>query len=192
MMPYIWQHRSRYTVVLVMAWWLTAPSHYLNQCWLICIKDVLWHSCAILQEVLMNLVCNMQSSKYVPDCGLRPEKFGLVRHNFLLYCIYTFAKLCFGPGSDKFQISFWRLNMSCSVFKIRSETCRTEADVFAFQTHVTDWVYEQEVLLPYLRWANESVGYSGDVHMMYEWICKCTEMCTPYALHWIKNSIISC
>ena len=27
----------------VMAWCLTAPSHYLNQCWLI-ITDVLWHS----------------------------------------------------------------------------------------------------------------------------------------------------
>ena len=39
----IWQQRSRSTMVPVMAWGLTAPSHYLNQCWLI-IKCVLQHS----------------------------------------------------------------------------------------------------------------------------------------------------
>ena len=31
----IWQHRSRSTLAQVMACCLTAPSHYLNQCWLI-------------------------------------------------------------------------------------------------------------------------------------------------------------
>ena len=31
----IWQHRSRSTLVQAMACCLTAPSHYLNQCWLI-------------------------------------------------------------------------------------------------------------------------------------------------------------
>ena len=30
----IWQHRSRSTLTQVMACCLTAPSHYLNQCWL--------------------------------------------------------------------------------------------------------------------------------------------------------------
>ena len=39
----IWRHRSGSTLVQVMAWCLTAPSHYLNQCWLI-ISEVLWHS----------------------------------------------------------------------------------------------------------------------------------------------------
>ena len=38
-----WQHRSGSTLVQVMACCLTAPSHYLNQCWLI-ISKVLWHS----------------------------------------------------------------------------------------------------------------------------------------------------
>ena len=38
-----WQQISRSTLVQVMAWCLTAPSHYLNQCWLI-IKCVLQHS----------------------------------------------------------------------------------------------------------------------------------------------------
>ena len=38
-----WQHRSRSTLVQVMACCLMAPSHYMNQCWLI-ISEVLWHS----------------------------------------------------------------------------------------------------------------------------------------------------
>ena len=39
----IWRWRSWSTLVQVMACCLTAPSHYLNQCWLIICK-VLWHS----------------------------------------------------------------------------------------------------------------------------------------------------
>ena len=38
-----WRQGSRSTLVQVMACCLTAPSHYLNQCWLI-ITEVLWHS----------------------------------------------------------------------------------------------------------------------------------------------------
>ena len=41
-MPY-WQARSGSTLAQIMAWCLTAPSHYLNPCWHI-IKGVLWHS----------------------------------------------------------------------------------------------------------------------------------------------------
>ena len=37
------QHRSGSTLVQLMAWCLMAPSHYLNQCWLI-ISGVVWHS----------------------------------------------------------------------------------------------------------------------------------------------------
>ena len=39
----IWLHCSGSTLAQVMAWWLTALSHYLNQCWLI-IKVFPWHS----------------------------------------------------------------------------------------------------------------------------------------------------
>ena len=39
----IWRHRSRLTLAQVMACCLTAPSHYLNQCWLI-ITKVQWCS----------------------------------------------------------------------------------------------------------------------------------------------------
>ena len=39
----ICRHRTGSTLDQVMACWLTAPSHYLNQCWFI-ISKVLWHS----------------------------------------------------------------------------------------------------------------------------------------------------
>ena len=38
----IWRHWSDSTLGQVMAWCLMAPSHYLNQCWLIS-KKVQWH-----------------------------------------------------------------------------------------------------------------------------------------------------
>ena len=38
----IWWHRSGSTLVQVMACCLTAPSHYLNQCWVV--SKVQWHS----------------------------------------------------------------------------------------------------------------------------------------------------
>ena len=40
----IWHHRSGSTLAQVMVCCLTAPSHYLNQCWLT-ISEVLCHSC---------------------------------------------------------------------------------------------------------------------------------------------------
>ena len=39
----IWRQGSRSTLAQVMACCLTAPSHYLHQCWLM-ISEVLWHS----------------------------------------------------------------------------------------------------------------------------------------------------
>ena len=39
----IWWHRSGSSLAQIMACCLTAPSHYLNQCWLI-INKVQWHS----------------------------------------------------------------------------------------------------------------------------------------------------
>ena len=40
----IWQHRSRSTLIQVMACCLTVPSHFLSRC-VILIGEVLWHSC---------------------------------------------------------------------------------------------------------------------------------------------------
>ena len=38
----IWRHMNLQTLVQVMAWYLTAPSHHLNQCGLI-FSAILWH-----------------------------------------------------------------------------------------------------------------------------------------------------
>ena len=43
----IWRQGTRSTLAQVMACCLTAPSHYLNQCWLI-ICEVPWHSCGCI------------------------------------------------------------------------------------------------------------------------------------------------
>ena len=54
----IWQHGSESTLVQVVTC-LMAPSHYLNQCWLI-IQGVLWHSLeSYLTSSAMNLIRNM-------------------------------------------------------------------------------------------------------------------------------------
>ena len=48
----IWRQRSGSTLTQVMACCLTAPSHYLNQCWLIVMKSNDIHIKAISQEML--------------------------------------------------------------------------------------------------------------------------------------------
>ena len=45
-----------------MACCLTAPSHYLNQCWLI-IRGVLWHTSEVLQELLKVSIQDMSLKK---------------------------------------------------------------------------------------------------------------------------------
>ena len=48
----IWQQRSGSPLAQVMAWCLTAPTHYLNQCWLI-IRKVEWHS--LITEIIWKI-----------------------------------------------------------------------------------------------------------------------------------------
>ena len=57
----IWRLRSGSTLAQVMAWCRTAPSHYLNQCWLI-IGEVLWYS------PLSNLPVSARASRYLNQC----------------------------------------------------------------------------------------------------------------------------
>ena len=45
----IWRHRSRSPLVQVMACCLTAPSHYMNQCWFIIIKAL----CHLSEGIIM-------------------------------------------------------------------------------------------------------------------------------------------
>ena len=54
----IWWHRTRSTLVQVLACCLTAPSHYLNQCWLI-ISRVHWHMRAIWHKTPQPSITNI-------------------------------------------------------------------------------------------------------------------------------------
>ena len=83
----MWWHRSGSTLVRVMAFCRTSPSHYLNHCWLI-IRGVLWHSPErnFAKKMLMNLIHNacpnitLQVNYHMgllPDmlnCGLRMRR----------------------------------------------------------------------------------------------------------------------
>ena len=48
----IWRQRSGSTLAQVMACCLTAPSHYLNQCWFTRVRSIGIHLSTILQEIL--------------------------------------------------------------------------------------------------------------------------------------------
>ena len=60
----IWRQGSRSTLVQAMAWCLTAPSHYLNQCWLIITKVQLcssegnfaWDIIAISHKISLKII----------------------------------------------------------------------------------------------------------------------------------------
>ena len=63
----IWWHGSGSTLAQVMACCLTAPSHYLNQCWPI-IRKVLWHS---LEEMFNIFVLDVSFKFH--DLRLQPH-----------------------------------------------------------------------------------------------------------------------
>ena len=68
----IWHQRSWSTLLQVMAWFLMAPSHHLNQCWLI-ISEVLWH-----HWPEDSLTGNAQDIS--PWCDLKITKLRLLTH----------------------------------------------------------------------------------------------------------------
>ena len=105
----IWRHRSGSTLAQVMACCLTAPSHYLYQCWLF-IK-VLWDNYfkAISQEMHMNLthcylVTSYGGTEFVPEpvdssskvfCGSHfraiPQKSALELNPWYVFEVYSFG-----------------------------------------------------------------------------------------------------
>ena len=69
----IWWHRTVSTLVQVMACCLTAPSHYLNQCWLI-MSRVLWHSlsCEMLKISILDMslkITYLKLQLYLPGAN---------------------------------------------------------------------------------------------------------------------------
>ena len=76
---FIWQHRSMSTLAQVMACCLMAPSHYLNQRWLL-INDVLWH---------------LPESDFITQAAILCDEFGS----------YTIKITATSPGTNELKVS---------------------------------------------------------------------------------------
>ena len=63
----IWRHGTRSTLAQVMACSLTAPSHYLNQCWLI-ISEVPWHSS---QGIIIGQCEDINQQNKIENCSFK-------------------------------------------------------------------------------------------------------------------------
>ena len=100
------------TLVEVMAWCLAAPSHYLNQCWLIICK-VLWHSpgsnfTRIVHELNLEhmfrdytfKITTFPRSQWVNHCG---AKF-LSMIQYSIELMWTRNKRYFPTWKNKFQL----------------------------------------------------------------------------------------
>ena len=84
----IWRQGSRSTLAQVMAWCLMAPSHYLNQFWLI-ISEALWHSPdsnwkKILQKFIVEMSLTFTNLKLLSN---HPGAKELIQSYITRYCI---------------------------------------------------------------------------------------------------------
>ena len=100
----IWRHKSGSTLAQVMTCCLTAPSHYLNQCWLI-ISKVEWHLMASSQEMpqpsITEIICKI---KYLNFHSNFPGTNEL--------------RLCYDPYTVWIQPHIFK-NRTCLVLKAR-------------------------------------------------------------------------
>ena len=81
----IWRHRPGSTLVQVMDWCLTAPSHYMNQCW-IPMSEVLWHShesnfIASVQATILLLSLKILLWKLLPHLTRAKELTCYLKHS---------------------------------------------------------------------------------------------------------------
>ena len=103
----IWRHRSGSTLAQVMACCLTAPSYYLNQCWLITSK-VHWHSLrAILQHQSLKSAWKSLFSNFF-QISLGPmskfKKSLLIRW---MPVVHDFAAILFLWEMGQIDIAIW-------------------------------------------------------------------------------------
>ena len=77
----IWRHKSGSTLAQVMACWLTAPSHFLNQCRLI-ISKLQWHSQSVTR--LFHSLLAHSDRQVIPTACQRLANAGTANH----LCLY--------------------------------------------------------------------------------------------------------
>ena len=104
----IWRHTSRSTLAQVMACCLMAPSHYLNQCWII-ISKVQWHSSE----------CNLEE---MPQPSVTEISFKI-----------TYLRFCSNlPGAN--ELRYHSLNSPCASVWAGGHPCDTWAGNVTFQS----------------------------------------------------------
>ena len=106
-----WQQGSGSTLAQVMACCLTAPSHYLNQCWLI-IKDVLWHG---LPVRLQSRMCCYACQDRQPGVSLEVSGSENVPRISCACATHNFTYLVRGPFTwEQFHKKFsWTQSIAC-------------------------------------------------------------------------------
>ena len=116
----IWRWRSWSILVQVMACCLTAPSHYLNQCWLI-ISKVLWHSS---EDIIIRWFedSNQESEieNHIFKITLRSPKSQWIKRNSNWHSPSipdrTPSWASFSAGFSLLKVQGWQFGGSCDVF----------------------------------------------------------------------------
>ena len=82
-----WWHESGSTLAQVMAWCCQAPSHHLNQCWLL-ISEVLWHSLWKFTESAQNIILYNSFENYAPKITATSPRGPWVNRSHM-FCWWT-------------------------------------------------------------------------------------------------------
>ena len=93
----MWRWRSWSTLVQVMACCLTAPSHYLNQCWLI-ISKVLWHSSEDImirrfEDYIFKITLRSPRGQWLNEAATQNKKYVCVHKYLFSLCTTKNIKL---------------------------------------------------------------------------------------------------
>ena len=114
------QHTPEPILSLVIACYLMAPSHYLNQFYMLTINDVLWHSWAIPQWVTKLLLLENSTLRLLP-CILGASKFIFFLLVFQwctsIWCVAADCWLGWGRG-ETVLISVWPICKFRGTFNI--------------------------------------------------------------------------
>ena len=149
----IWCHWSLSTLIQEMAWCLMAPSHYLNQCWII-ISEVLWHS------PWDNFTGNAQDEMNVKiTLRLQPHVLGPMS-KCPQHCIVT---------SNQAQLQIWihSLHTGLHTYLLRKLHLNNLHDWLLIFT--LNWYFESVPLRP--GWSTGIVWYHAWEHSLLKHSC---------------------
>ena len=88
----VWWHTSDSTVSQVMAWCLLAPSHYLNQSWLV-ISESQWHQSEHISQEIPQALITLISFKIHCKISFKSPRGQWVNICVKLYLCYTYRQI---------------------------------------------------------------------------------------------------